>query len=150
MSLNRLRYPAQYKKKFGGISGISSKFEIPTYRSFKRTVCLKSAIRYSQYNIKYSKSKPENNQRVSDALRSGQNCSARSSVHRHVSVWRPALLRHIEAGIFFVIDFSYSIIVDVHSLQEQTTAVFQAQSYVGLPCTLLNKQHYRKCPKQNP
>jgi len=78
--------------------------------------------------IKYSKSKPGGNQCVSDALRSGQNCSARTHIHWRVRVGRPALLRHIEAGIFFVIDFSYSIILDVHLLQEQTTAVFQAQS----------------------
>jgi len=87
---------------------------------------------------------------VSDALRSGQNCSARTNVHRHVNAGRPALLRHIEADVFFVIDFSYSIKVDVHLLQEKTTAVFQAQSYVGFPCTLLNKLHYQKRSKQNP
>ena len=97
--------------------------------------------------IKYSKSKPENNLCVSDALRSGQNCSARTNIQWHVSVGRPALLRHMEAGIFFVIDFSYSIIVDVHLLQEQTTVVFQAQSYVGFPFTLLNKLHYKKRSK---
>jgi RNase P subunit RPR2 len=51
---------AVYKKKYcEGISGISSKFKIPVYRSFKRTVCLKSAIRCFQHTLNTAKTKPE-------------------------------------------------------------------------------------------